>query len=281
MKFYIGKRSCGCIVAGHTDTPDTDRKLLARWIASWMKDGLTVEHIEAEEVRLSMSPCEHERPDAHGPLFARTGVLLALFFCLIGTAHAGEGDVFDLPPILINGAFTGQLTWPMSGTNYTMTVNLNLTEGSPLAPNTITGSGSLPWQSDNSVCIYGRNPAAPCSGILYSIPPNPTCGNQSGLYVCEDVGVQNYTCDVNMSGSFTVTSSATRLGFFPALYQVTVTPTPNGVHPCPGWPPGSSFNLTATEDCSDTDFGVCNEDYGLVGTFGGASTSGTLSLAGE
>lgn len=60
MKFYIAKASCGCIVGGHTDHDKSDRKLIAKWMSDWIKDGLTVEHVEAETVTLSNWPCEHE-----------------------------------------------------------------------------------------------------------------------------------------------------------------------------------------------------------------------------
>lgn len=68
MKFYIAKRSCGCIVGGHMDRGQ-NRKVIANWVAAWIKDGLTVENIEADEVRVLTSACEHERRDDIGPLF--------------------------------------------------------------------------------------------------------------------------------------------------------------------------------------------------------------------
>jgi hypothetical protein len=60
MKFYIAKRKCGCIVGGHTDDERSNRKSVAQWLSQWIKDGLTVEHIEADTVTIPTKPCEHE-----------------------------------------------------------------------------------------------------------------------------------------------------------------------------------------------------------------------------
>ena len=61
MHFYIAKRWCGCIIGGHTDHKQTDRKVLAKWIKDWIKRGYTVERIEAESVAIPLRKCGHRR----------------------------------------------------------------------------------------------------------------------------------------------------------------------------------------------------------------------------
>ena len=48
MKFYTGRKKCGCVVFCCVDT-DEDRDDIAEWLAEAVKDGLTIEHVEQEK----------------------------------------------------------------------------------------------------------------------------------------------------------------------------------------------------------------------------------------
>jgi hypothetical protein len=57
MKYYAGKKQCGCVVFACVDDPD-DKDDVAEWIADAIKDGLTIEHVESDEgPRLQTCKC--------------------------------------------------------------------------------------------------------------------------------------------------------------------------------------------------------------------------------
>jgi hypothetical protein len=56
---YIGKKECGCIVAAFVDNPE-HKKDIAREIAKWIKDGLTIERVTDDYVRENFKRCTHK-----------------------------------------------------------------------------------------------------------------------------------------------------------------------------------------------------------------------------
>lgn len=66
---YIGKLSCGCVVAACVDIPRC-KKETAQDIASWVRDGMTVERVTGKQVRLT--GCEDKPGCALPKLRART-----------------------------------------------------------------------------------------------------------------------------------------------------------------------------------------------------------------
>lgn len=67
---YVGKKSCGCIVAFVVDEPEYPRDT-AREVAEFIRSGLTVERVTVEESRKIVSRCIHRRPDGQ-PLLGET-----------------------------------------------------------------------------------------------------------------------------------------------------------------------------------------------------------------
>lgn len=66
---YIGRGSCGCVIAACVDIPAC-KKDTARDIASWIKQGMTVERVSGKAVTLS--GCENHGTCAFPKLRART-----------------------------------------------------------------------------------------------------------------------------------------------------------------------------------------------------------------
>lgn len=65
---YVGKKPCGCVVAAVVDDPN-DKPFVARAIARWVKDGLTVEHVTHDYVRQNFTlKCQH-RADGQMSMF--------------------------------------------------------------------------------------------------------------------------------------------------------------------------------------------------------------------
>lgn len=65
---YVGVLPCGCRVAATVDTPG-DEKRVAKDVASFIKDGLRVERVTNEEVRLTLRRCTHkEAPNPQADL---------------------------------------------------------------------------------------------------------------------------------------------------------------------------------------------------------------------
>jgi hypothetical protein len=54
---YIGKKSCGCIVAACVDNPEHKREI-ARNLAEWIRDGLTIERVTCDFVRNCKFGCD-------------------------------------------------------------------------------------------------------------------------------------------------------------------------------------------------------------------------------
>ncbi len=56
---YVGRCKCGRIVAAcASDSEFIDAKAVARWIAGFIKDGLTVKQMDSEQVRAALRRCE-------------------------------------------------------------------------------------------------------------------------------------------------------------------------------------------------------------------------------
>ncbi len=56
---YIGRKACGCCVAAAVDKPEY-RKDTAKHLADWVRGGLTVEHVPAEQARAALKACHHD-----------------------------------------------------------------------------------------------------------------------------------------------------------------------------------------------------------------------------
>jgi hypothetical protein len=54
---YIGRKSCGCVVAAVVDNPDR-KKDVARSVAGFIKEGLTIEHVTCDYFRKNFKECE-------------------------------------------------------------------------------------------------------------------------------------------------------------------------------------------------------------------------------
>lgn len=66
---YIGRADCGCVVACMVDRL-TDRKGLAKEIASWIRMGLTVEHVTVDYANEHFTwECSHKPEKAQLSLF--------------------------------------------------------------------------------------------------------------------------------------------------------------------------------------------------------------------
>lgn len=209
----------------------------------------------------------------------RVFVVVLVLFSLPSFGQAVEGGPTDVPFLSLSGPYSGTLSWTLDGIQFQQQTTLNLTQ-TFVGPNTITGDGYTPYDTNSSVCIYGRNPNYPCSGIQYSYPPNPTCPSTYGpfLFLCNDVGPQHYIChtQATSSSTFTVTNQFT-------LFQIstmTLYMNPTGTTPCPPvygptQPESLNFtpNLAPNADC---DNGPCQEDYLVTGTFGGNTVNGEI-----
>jgi hypothetical protein len=56
---YVGIKACGCIVAATVDNPQHKREV-AKDIAGFIRQGLSVERITVERVRKELKRCECE-----------------------------------------------------------------------------------------------------------------------------------------------------------------------------------------------------------------------------
>jgi len=59
-KSYIGRCKCGNIVAASVIESDkfvVDKKELAKDVADWIREGLSVEQVDSEQVRIQMWGC--------------------------------------------------------------------------------------------------------------------------------------------------------------------------------------------------------------------------------
>lgn len=56
---YVGVEPCGCRVAVIVDQPHNKTKV-AKEIASWIKDGLTVERVNVSDARRLVRRCLHQ-----------------------------------------------------------------------------------------------------------------------------------------------------------------------------------------------------------------------------
>ena len=56
---YVALKACGCCVAAIVDNPER-RQDTAKEVASWLRDGLTVERKSVEWVRETMRDCPHK-----------------------------------------------------------------------------------------------------------------------------------------------------------------------------------------------------------------------------
>lgn len=67
---YIGRKPCGCIVCVIADEPGM-RNEVAKFVAKWIKEGLTVERVTHEYVRQNWvgMDCPHTPESAQLPLF--------------------------------------------------------------------------------------------------------------------------------------------------------------------------------------------------------------------
>lgn len=66
---YIGRKSCGCVVAAYVDDPER-RKDTAKEVASWIRDGLTVEHVTVTYANEQFKwDCPHKPIQAQMSLF--------------------------------------------------------------------------------------------------------------------------------------------------------------------------------------------------------------------
>lgn len=54
---YIGRKSCGCVVAAISDKPELVKDI-AKETGSWLRHGLTVEHVTADYVRANLTGCK-------------------------------------------------------------------------------------------------------------------------------------------------------------------------------------------------------------------------------
>ena len=61
---YIGIKKCGCVVAAAVDSPDRPKDV-AKDVAGFIRDGLTIERVSVEEVRERFNDCQcDEKPVA-------------------------------------------------------------------------------------------------------------------------------------------------------------------------------------------------------------------------
>ncbi len=61
---YIGRKSCGCVVAATVDEPQY-REDVAKDIADWLRSGLTIERVTVEYARQNLNfSCPHKQQPA-------------------------------------------------------------------------------------------------------------------------------------------------------------------------------------------------------------------------
>ena len=58
---YVGRKSCGCVVAAVADEP-AHKQDVANAIAEWINNGLTVDRVTDEYVRVSLRYREEHEP---------------------------------------------------------------------------------------------------------------------------------------------------------------------------------------------------------------------------
>ena len=56
---YIGRKTCGCLVAAMVDSPD-HKQDTAREVAKWVREGLALERVTCAYVRSAVWGCTHE-----------------------------------------------------------------------------------------------------------------------------------------------------------------------------------------------------------------------------
>lgn len=56
---FVGRRSCGCIVAAFVADPRLLRQI-AKDVAEWERDGLKIETMSVEDVRKQLWHCPHQ-----------------------------------------------------------------------------------------------------------------------------------------------------------------------------------------------------------------------------
>jgi len=54
---YIGRKSCGCVVAACCDQGDENT---ASDVADFIKSGYTIERIKTDEARVMLTSCKHK-----------------------------------------------------------------------------------------------------------------------------------------------------------------------------------------------------------------------------
>jgi hypothetical protein len=65
---YMGRRSCGCVVAITVDDPEY-KKDTAKEIGKWIRQGLAIERVSIETARQSFTTCPHHKPAKQKRLF--------------------------------------------------------------------------------------------------------------------------------------------------------------------------------------------------------------------
>lgn len=57
---YVGRKSCGCIVCAIVDVPNM-KKEIAEDLSNWVLDGLTIDRVPVDEVRVAFTAdCTHK-----------------------------------------------------------------------------------------------------------------------------------------------------------------------------------------------------------------------------
>ncbi len=59
MAYVAKKRGCGCIVGATVDMPEYCKDT-AKAVAGWIREGLIIERVESESVRLDWHECTHQ-----------------------------------------------------------------------------------------------------------------------------------------------------------------------------------------------------------------------------
>lgn len=62
---YVGRCKCGSVVAAVVDTPGYE-KATAKDVAGFIKDGLTIEQMDTEQVRVTLKVCACPKNVQHG-----------------------------------------------------------------------------------------------------------------------------------------------------------------------------------------------------------------------
>lgn len=69
---YTGSKPCGCVVAAHVD-PGVKDKTLGEWLKRWAADGLTIERVKTEDVKLTADwDCPHQTVPSVTPAAPQT-----------------------------------------------------------------------------------------------------------------------------------------------------------------------------------------------------------------